>query len=95
MTATPKAVLTGSLTTSATATDVLSGIAAGEYFIDTDPGIGNGKPMAYDSTTGKITATAHFAPGSLSTGRHNIKVRAEDRAGNWSTVATSSFTYIR
>jgi hypothetical protein len=36
------------------ATDPLSGVIRGEYFIGTDPGAGNGTPMPLSS--GKLTA---------------------------------------
>lgn len=66
-------------------TDDLSGVASGEYYINTDPGVGNATPMAYGS--GNLTAT--FG-ASLGVGTYNIGVRAKDVAGNWSPVTTTT-----
>ena len=72
-------------------TDSLSGVVAGEYFIgSTDPGTGNGTAMTYNSGSGNLTAD--FAANSLSAGTYTVNVRAEDTAGNWSTVTTSTLT---
>ncbi len=66
------------------ATDNLSGVSSGEYFIgSTDPGQGNGTVMDWDGAN----LTASFA--SLAIGRYQINVRAKDAAGNWSAVESS------
>ena len=77
---------------SASATDSLSGVSTGEYYIDTDPGQGKGKPMTYNSSIGKLTATASIS--GLSLGTHKLYVRAKDVAGSWSTPVSVSFTFI-
>ncbi len=69
------------------ATDNLSGVAAGEYFIGNDPGIGNGTAMNWDGT--HLTAT--FG-ATLGLGTHTISLRAKDNAGNWSQVTTIQLT---
>lgn len=84
----------GNMNISALAGDAQSGIAGGEYSIDTDPGQGNGSPMTYTAATGKITATRAITPGLLSPGIHRIYVRAVDGAGNWSTILSKMFIYI-
>lgn len=70
-------------TINATVHDALSGISAGEYFVDNDPGIGNGIPLNLSGNT--LTGTT---PGNLASGQHTISIRSKDKAGNWSTVTT-------
>jgi hypothetical protein len=82
-------LLTNTMSISANAADALSGVANGEYYIDTDPGQGHGQTMNY--ANGKLTATASAA--NLTAGFHRLYVRSHDAAGNWST-ASYAF-YIR
>lgn len=78
---------------SAKVSDVLSGVAGGEYYIDTDPGQGNGTIMTYSKS--KITATTIINTHSgLQIGRHTLYIRAKDKAGNWSVVSSKTFVYI-
>ena len=77
----PKAV-NESTVVSATAVDEGSGVVGGEYFIDVDPGEGNGTPMTLSGST--LSATIGT---SLSPGVYSVCVRAEDGAGNWSAVS--------
>ena len=91
----PRLVLVqGTMAISATASDSLSGVSAGEYYMDTDPGMGNGIPMTYSSSTGKIAASRQFTPGTMTPGFHTLYVRAVDGAGNWSTLLSKTFIYI-
>jgi probable HAF family extracellular repeat protein len=61
------------------ATDNLSGISGGEYYLgNTDPGQGNGTSMAYSN--GNLTASF----SGLSSGIYKVNFRAKDGAGNWS-----------
>ena len=65
------------------------GISEIEYFIDTDPGFGNGTPISF--TTGNDVAIVNFNAvlSSLSAGYHTIGVRA--RAGDWGHTHTKEF----
>jgi hypothetical protein len=74
---------------SATVTEALSGLAYGEYFIDTDPGPGNGIPMNVSGTT--LSATLGTA---LGVGVYQIGIRARDLAGNWSVQPTSTILVV-
>ncbi len=67
------------------ATAQLPDIVALEYFFDSDPGYGNGTPVAVspDSIT-EITFDADF--GNLPDGYHNLMVRVKDENENWSIV---------
>lgn len=77
---------------SAATSDNLSGVTAGEYYIDADPGQGNGRAMQY--VGGKLTATATLGFG-LGTGRHTLYVRSQDKAGNWSALAARDFFVLQ
>ncbi|HSW98700.1 MAG TPA: hypothetical protein VLF71_02590 [Candidatus Saccharimonadales bacterium] len=82
--ANPKAT-TQSSALGVSASDTLTGIAGGEYFLgDTDPGTGSGVAMQWDGS-GHLTATFDT---SLASGVYKVTVRAQDFAGNWSGVAS-------
>ncbi len=60
-----------------------SGVAGGEYWIDTAaPAPGGGTPFA--------GLAAAIPAGSLTTGNHTVGVRVRDAAGNWSTTTSSA-----
>jgi hypothetical protein len=84
----------GSTNLSANASDALSGVAGGEYYIDTDPGQGNGGAMAYNTSTGKISGTVTVGVNGFSRGAHTIYVRSKDAAGNWSTTVSTTLIYV-
>jgi hypothetical protein len=76
----------------ATIDDAISGdsvISRGEYFIDTDPGVGNGTMLnagdgLFDSPREEVKAlidTSSWAEGSI----HLVSVRGKDTAGQWGT----------
>ena len=68
------------------ASDNLSGVIGGEYYIGSaDPGQGNGTAMAYDGSNIDAALGSELAPGTYA-----IHVRAEDAAGNWSAITTTS-----
>jgi uncharacterized membrane protein len=95
MTLTPTTILfTGTLSIGANAADTLSGVVSGEYYIDTDPGQGNGTPMTYNASTGKISGTRSISNGAFSIGNHTVYVRSKDAAGNWSTAVSKTFFYL-
>ena len=62
-------------------------IAAAEYYIDTDPGLGNGIPIeaADGSFDGTLEDIDFNVMGSeLGVGVHTIYVRFKDQLGIWS-----------
>lgn len=64
-------------------------IVQGECFVDADPGVGNGIPLA--ATDGNLDelfeeASAAVSSGALSLGLHTLFVRWRDDAGVWSSV---------
>ena len=83
-------LFSANMTMSANATDALSGVARGEFYIDTDPGQGQGTPMTYSN--GKITASKTISNVGL--GQHKVYMRTLDKAGNWSAPVYAQFTYI-
>jgi fibronectin type 3 domain-containing protein len=74
----------GSSVLTVPATDMLSGVSGGEYYLETDPGVGHGIPMPYSG--GNLTATIGTG---LAVGVHPVAVRGRDAAGNWTTIATT------
>ena len=82
-------------TLSASVIDVPSTpIIRAEYYIDNDPGVGQGTALsaldgAFDETSEDITATIIII--MLSEGSHNVYVRVMDAAGNWSAPAYTTF----
>ncbi len=99
--AAPNPTLGAAATTlSATATDTLSGIAAGEWFIGTDPGVGNATAMTVTgtgATTASLSATINTR--TMSEGSYTVRVRVKDAAGNWggltsTTLVVSSRLYF-
>jgi hypothetical protein len=77
---------TSTLTVSANASDALSGVSSAEFYIDSDPGFGNGITMSFAG--GQVTAQSSTT--GLSKGLHTIYVRVKDKAGNWSTVVSGT-----
>jgi hypothetical protein len=72
----------GSSTLTIPATDSLSGIAEGEYFIGTDPGQGNGATLTQSGGSLTTAFGSDFTPGV-----YEIGLRAKDAAGNWSATS--------
>ncbi|MGE5830208.1 MAG: beta strand repeat-containing protein [Micromonosporaceae bacterium] len=76
--------LTSSTTLTVAATDNLSDVVAGEYYIDTDPGAG--AAIAMSASAGNLSATLGAA---LGVGVYQVGIRARDGAGNWSATTTT------
>ena len=66
------------------ATDDGSGVAGGEFFYGTDPGVGNANSMTY--ANGNLTGTLG---NTLPAGVYKVWARAQDNAGNWSEVKSA------
>lgn len=72
-------------------TAISSKVVAAEYYIDSDPGVGNGTAMSVSpnpATTGTATASANV---SNLFGQHTVYVRSQDAAGNWSLKVSKTF----
>jgi hypothetical protein len=66
---------------------------AAEYFIDTDPGVGNGTPVTLTDIGNSIAEkTFSFSPDiSIGFGSHKFYIRAVDNLGRWSLTDSASF----
>jgi hypothetical protein len=69
----------------------LANITNIEYFIDTDPGFGNGTAVSFtpNTTLSNLAITANLT--GVSNGSHRIFIRAKDANNRWSTVGTKDF----
>ena len=67
-------------------------IVAAEFFIDTDPGVGNGTTITF--TPGAIVdETLNIPiPNNLSAGDHILHIRVQSSNGKWSLYARPQFT---
>ena len=63
-------------------------VFTGEYFLETDPGVGNGNAFITDDS-GKLDLTV--PTDTLAFGLHRIGFRVQDSNGNWSTNDTRRF----
>lgn len=82
--ANPKSTVQSS-SMSVAVTDNLSGVVGGEYFLDSDPGTGNGTPLSLNADG---TGLTHTFGTTLAPGVYTVGVRSVDAAGNWSSTAT-------
>ncbi|MFN8286272.1 MAG: CARDB domain-containing protein [Chitinophagales bacterium] len=58
---------------------------AAEYFIDTDPGVGNGTPLSFTSGTDSVLFTTNVTvPGATAGGLHYLFVRTRTTGVKWS-----------
>lgn len=64
-----------------------------EYFMDTDPGFGNGTSIPFTAGV-DITANGMVNTGTLSGGVHRIYTRVRDAKGNWSTTSPTTLIII-
>ncbi len=79
-----------SVTLTATGNDATS-VVAGEFFVGTDPGAGNGTAMTV-SGSGPWTVTGTFDTSALPEGTRTVSVRAKDAAGNWGATVNITFS---
>jgi PKD repeat protein len=74
-----------------TATANAGNITAAEYFIDSDPGIGNGTALNVGATSTTVNFTATVPLGSLSAGFHFVAIRTRDANGKWGLFENRGF----
>lgn len=67
------------------------GIAAAEYFIDTDPGVGNGQVANIGIAGDSVNFTTVFSTSALSQGFHFLSIRARDSNGIWGLFESRGF----
>ena len=66
-----------------------SQIVGGEYYFDTDPGIGNGTPLAMSGNT--VDQNYSISTTGLSVGIHKLYIRVQNVVGFWSTYEKNVF----
>lgn len=66
-------------------------IIAAEYFIDNDPGFGNGQPITITPGINVIDATAMVNVTGLPLGVHKLYIRTKDNEGKWSLTNIQDF----
>ncbi len=69
----------------------ISNIVAGEYFIDTDPGFGNGIAVVTGSGQQLADVIASINTTGLITGEHYVGIRTKNADGNWSLTNVHKF----
>ncbi len=69
-------------------------ITNAEYFVDTDPGVGNGTTIATGAPADSIDISASFSVNGLPGGFHNLFVRVKDVNGIWSLYEGRNFYII-
>ncbi len=67
-------------------------ITGAEYFIDTDPGFGNGAPVALNPATNLPDFIMNVNITGIAAGNHHLYLRSRDAAGKWSITNTFIFT---
>ncbi len=66
-------------------------ITSGEYFFDTDPGVGSGTPLTVNGNMGQLTQTFSIPTTSLSDGFHDFYIRTFNSDNNWSLYDRQGF----
>jgi hypothetical protein len=74
---------------------VRTNISRVEYFVDTDPGIGNGTSVPFQVGNALSNLTFSIPVSSLAIGFHTLYVRVKDASGRWSLVQSSPFLKIQ
>ena len=68
-------------------------ISGAEYFIDSDPGLGNGIP-ANTGSPGPVVSFVVPVPVSLNSGFHFLAIRVKDQEGKWSMFEQRGFYVV-
>ena len=64
-------------------------ISQSEYYVDIDPGEGNGSAMlVFDGNFNEAMESINVISSSLNFGFHNIGLRVKDENGNWGPTFT-------
>src|SRR5258706_9847063 len=66
-------------------------ITSAEYFIDTDPGRGNGVAITVPTPGTVVNITANVSTVSLSSGFHFVAIRTKDANGTWGLFEARGF----
>lgn len=66
-------------------------VVAAEFFIDTDPGLGNGTPLVITPTLDSVSFSSVVTTPVLPFGTHFLFVRTMDTFGKWSLYEADTF----
>ena len=69
-------------------------IVSAEVFFDTDPGAGQGIPVALGAPGQAVNTTVHFTVPALSLGQHLMYLRAKFADGRWGLVDLDTVTVL-
>jgi Secretion system C-terminal sorting domain len=69
----------------------VSNIAAAEFFIDNDPGVGNGIAISPSPSGATATFIASVPTTSLASGFHFVAIRTKDATGKWGLFENRGF----
>ena len=78
--------------TAAAAPGAVPNVTALEYFLDYDPGIGNGITIPVAPATVLTNLSFNVDVSAIIPGSHNVVIRARDANGKWSKVNSWQFT---
>ncbi len=70
-------------------------ISKAEYFIDTDPGIGQANPITVNNQDFEVVLEATANLASLNSGMHYISIRSADISGRWGVQINRLFYYAK
>ncbi len=71
----------------------LPNITGGEYFIDTEPGLGKGQPVSIVPATDltNVSFNINISNANITPGFHNLFIRFKDANGRWSQTNVRTF----
>ncbi|WP_315817682.1 hypothetical protein [Paraflavitalea speifideaquila] len=69
-------------------------VIAAEYFIDTDPGLGQGTSIAITAGTEVANMAANVNTNGLALGVHRVYLRTKSEEGRWSITQVGEFTVV-
>ena len=70
-------------------------LTSGEYYIDSDPGAGNGRPMIGVQRGDSVDLSLSIPTASLADGHHILVTRCKDVLGRWSASSARTFWVLR
>jgi hypothetical protein len=74
-----------------TSTTNVGNITAAEFFVDNDPGIGNGIAITPITTGATVNFVTTIPTGALSAGFHFVAIRTKDADGKWGLYENRGF----
>ncbi len=66
-------------------------ISSAEYFIDNDPGIGNGTTIAMGAAADSVDINGSFSTTGMTKGFHHLAIRVKNTLGVWSLYEIRNF----